>query len=469
MSDNPFDEDSDRTQVVRPNPGGARPAARPSPPAASFPQSPPRPTEAFGGGQAERVPQAAAALPADGAESIATGINPLVSAAGPLLALLGRLGRTLNQPNPSDLRERTLQQIQTFERAASAGGASREQVIRARYALCASLDDVSQATPWGGNGVWASRPLVTSFGEALRGYEGIQSGVGFFKLLDDVKNNPGTELPLLELMYLCLSLGFQGKFRVSDRPLAELDRVRQDLYTIISHHRAAAEAALSPHWEGLAIPYRPARATVPSWVLGAAAAFVIGGLFVWFSTTLNASSDDLFARELGAPQATMPQIARIAPIKPPPPPPPPKEPESLYIFLKPEIDQGLVVVLGDRSVPIVRIRNRGMFPSGSATVSPNYIRLLERIGEALKVEKGPVQVVGYTDNQPIKTVQFPSNYQLSAARAEAARSIIVRALGDPGRVVAEGRADADPIGSNATPEGRDDNRRIEVILRRLSQ
>jgi len=153
----------------------------------------------------------------------------------------------------------------------------------------------------------------------------------------------------------------------------------------------------------------------------------------------------------------------------PPPPPPVVEPESLSIFLKPEIDQGLVSVLGTRAVPIVRIRNRGLFPSGSAVVSSNFVRLLERIGEALKTERGPVQVIGYTDNQPIRTVQFPSNFQLSAARAEAARAIIVRALGDPGRVTAEGRADADPVSSNATPEGREDNRRIEVVLRRQFQ
>jgi type VI secretion system protein ImpK len=77
-----------------------------------------------------------------------------------------------------------------------------------------------------------------------------------------------------------------------------------------------------------------------------------------------------------------------------------------------------------------------------------------------------VQVIGYTDNQPIHTVQFPSNYQLSKSRAEAARDIIVRALGDPPRVTAEGRADADPIASNATAAGREQNRRIEVVLRR---
>jgi type VI secretion system protein ImpK len=200
--------------------------------------------------------------------------------------------------------------------------------------------------------------------------------------------------------------------------------------------------------------------------MGAGALAVIGGLFIWFSTGLNAASDDVFAQLLGAPLAHMPQIARPEPVRPPPPPPKPPPLDPLYVFLKPEIDQGLVTVLGDHAMPIVRIRNAGMFASGSATVAQSYVRLLERIGEALKVEKGPVTVDGYTDNQPIHTVQFPSNFQLSQSRADAARAIIVRALGDPGRVAAQGHADADPVASNASLAGRDQNRRIEVVLRR---
>jgi len=272
---------------------------------------------------------------------------------------------------------------------------------------------------------------------------------------------------VLELMYLCLSLGFQGRYRLSPRGPGELDRLREDLYTIITRQRQATDPALSPHWQGVQAPYTPARAIVPTWVMGAGALAVIGLLFVWFSTSLNAASDDIFAQLLDAPLRHMPQIIRAAPVHPPPPPPPQAiAPDPLYVFLKPEIDQGLVTVLGDHSMPIVRIRNAGMFASGSATVAQTYVRLLERIGEALKAEKGPVTVNGYTDNQPIHTVQFPSNFQLSQSRAEAARTIIVRALGDASRVTAQGHADADPIASNATPEGRDQNRRIEVVLRR---
>lgn len=472
MSDNPFDEDSDRT-VIRPMPGGrsSRPtAADPfAQPAAAdpFAESPPPPRRAAPAPAVSAAPaRMAAPMAMDDGEAITLGVNPLVAVAGPLLALIGRLARTYSQPDPADLRERTLLQIRAFEEGATQANIARDMVIKARYVLCASLDDIAQSTEWGRDGQWASRPLVASFREGLRGYEGIQAGVGFFRLLTDAMRSPGTELPLLELMYLCLSLGFLGELRVDARPMAALDRIRADLYTVISKQHQMPDPALSPHWQGENAPFKPPVGVVPVWVLGAAALTLIGGLFIWVSTSLNAASDAVFDRMLGAPLAHMPAIARSAPVRPPPPAPRVVEPEPLYVFLKAEIDQGLVTVLGDRAMPIVRIRNRGLFASGSATVAPGYVRLLERIGQALKAEKGPVQVVGYTDNQPIRTVQFPSNYQLSKTRADAAAAIIVRALNEQGRVVTEGRADADPVSSNETADGRDDNRRIEVVLRR---
>ncbi len=450
MSDNPFSEpdDADRT-VVRPVPGGTR--AEPSQPT-------PPPTSR----ESPAPSRAAAPIPAEGAETISFGLNPLIEAAAPLLQLLGRLRNTYTQPDPGELRERAIQQIRAFERTARDAGVPLDQLRPAHYALCASLDDVVQNAPWGSGGGWTSRGLVATFHEETR------AGERLFVLLDRLKTNPGNFLPVLELIYLCLSLGFQGQYRLSPRGPAELDRIREDLYTIVMRQRQAADPALSPHWQGAQAPYRPARFVLPSWVVGAGALAVIGALFVWFSTSLNAASDEVFAQMLGAPLAHMPQIVRAAPVRPPPPPPPAAAPDPLCAFLKPEVDQGLVTVICNHAMPIVRIRNAGMFASGSATVAPGYVRLLERIGEALKAEKGPVTVDGYTDNQPIHTVQFPSNFQLSQARAEAARAIIVRALGDPGRVVAQGHADANPVAPNTTPQGREQNRRIEVVLRRQS-
>jgi type VI secretion system protein ImpK len=267
-------------------------------------------------------------------------------------------------------------------------------------------------------------------------------------------------------MYLCLSLGFQGRYRLSPRGPGELERLREELYAVITRQRQATDPALSPHWQGVAAPYQPARTTVPAWVAGAAALAVVGALFAWFSTGLNAASDAVFARMLAAPPATVPLIARSAPVRPPPVLAA-TQADPLAAFLKPEIDQGLVSIVGDPpSMPIVRIRNAGMFASGRAEPSARFDPLLKRIGEALKSEKGRITVIGYTDDQPIHTIRFPSNYQLSAARAAAVGAIIAHALGEPGRISTEGRGQADPIASNAAPQGREENRRIEVVLDR---
>ena len=459
MSDNPFDEESDRT-VIRPVPGGGRSVRSP----VADPFKPPAPQRRDAGFAPETTGAGPGPMVAGEAEPIVLGVNPLVSAAAPFLALISRLSRTYSVPNATDLRGRTLQQIRTFERDAQGAGLARELVVRARYVLCASLDDVAQNTEWGRDGEWASQPLVAGFQDGVRGYEGIQSGVQFFRLLDEAKRSPGKDLPLLELMYLCLSLGFLGELRINPRPLAALDRVRQDLYAVIAGQRQGHEDALSPHWTGEAAPYRPPRAVLPVWVIGSAVLALLGGLFVWLSFGLNAASDDVAAQMRMAPPDHLPQIVRVGPVLPPvvpaSPPDQPDRADRLTGFLQPEVDRGLISIHGDGQRVIIRIRN--VFASGSAAVPSRAYALLERIGQALVAERGRVDVAGYTDNKPIRSVRFPSNYQLSAARAEAVALIIARALQAPERISATGHADANPIGSD------EDNRRIEVVLRRQS-
>lgn len=126
-------------------------------------------------------------------------------------------------------------------------------------------------------------------------------------------------------------------------------------------------------------------------------------------------------------------------------------------------------MVGTAAVPILRIDNRSLFSAGSASLQASAIPLLERTGAALKSEIGSVEVVGYTDNQAIHTVSFPSNFQLSLARAQAVRTVVGRAMGDPARLTAAGKADADPVASNATAEGREQNRRMEFVLHRQDQ
>ncbi len=437
MANNPFSEpeDSDRT-VIRPIPGGRRPAApapRPAPPRDLAPLT-------------------------GGAEPIAVGRTPLAIAAAPLLQLLSRLRNTASPPDAGDLRERAAKEVRRFEQRARDASVPMEQVRPAHYALCASLDDVVLNTPWGSAGAWAAQPLVATFHPEARG------DTRFFDLLRQMSETQGKFLPVIELMYQCMSLGYMGHTRTSP---AELDRVRERTYAILAVQQPATDPALSAHWQGVAAPYKPKRATLPIWVVASAGLAAVAGLFLWFSTGLNATSDDLYARMLAAQPAGMPQITRATLVQPLPPPPDPAEPgeaDRLRAALKPEIAQGLVAVLGTPTTLVLRIPDRGLFPSASATLQPGAKPLLARIGVVLKDAPGPVQVIGYTDDQPVHTVKFPSSFQLSAARAQAVRTVVAQGIGDARRVTAEGRAAADPVAPNKTPEGRTQNRRIDILL-----
>jgi type VI secretion system protein ImpK len=446
MSGNPFSEpdDSERT-IIRPLPGGRRSV----PPLERLPEL------------QHPSPSYPATPAADACDGMEIGVNPLIAAAAPLLQLLARLRNTFNQPDPADLLERAMRAMRSFEQRVRDLGIPIEQLRPAHYALCASLDDVALNTPWGSTGVWAARSLGSTF------HQEVIAGRRFFELLAQMRQNPGRFLPVIELMYLCISLGFQGQYRLSPRGPAELDRLREETYALIVRQRPPSVPDLSPHWQGVAVPFRPMRPMVPVWVAASAALAVIAGVFVWFSLSLNAASDELFARMLNVPPTRMPQLARAAPVEPPTAPMIPTG-DAFCAFLQPEVDRGLVTVICNPTTPIVRIRNRGMFAAGSAVVEPRFIPLIVRVGQALAGERGAIQVIGYTDNQPIHNLQFPSNFQLSVARAEAAKQILGNAFGDAARLSAEGRGEADPIATNSTLDGREQNRRIEIVLHRPS-
>ncbi len=360
------------------------------------------------------------------------------------------------------MRERALQDLRALERKAREAGIAMELLRPAHYALCASIDDAVLNTPWGAASGWSRQTLVSTF------HQGAYDTDQFFDQLRQMEKAPAKFLPVIELMYFCLSLGFMGRYRKA-RGDGELDQIRADAHTVIAAQRQAGEPELSRRWRGVAVPYRPTRHALPVWVALAGAVALCGGLLFWTSTSLNAASDGLQAQVLATPPVRMPQLMRAAVVQPLPPPPAPPEPtalDRLRTALQPDIDNRMVTLLGTAVTPIIRVADGDMFATGSADVRSASLPLLERIAAALRNESGSLRVIDYTDDQPIRTVRFPSNFQLSTARANAIRAVIGRDLGGSSRVSAEGRADADPIAPNTTAEGRQQNRRIEIVLNR---
>jgi type VI secretion system protein ImpK len=96
-------------------------------------------------------------------------------------------------------------------------------------------------------------------------------------------------------------------------------------------------------------------------------------------------------------------------------------------------------------------------------IAPAVRNLLPRIGDAMKPLGGTVLITGHTDNQPIRTLRYPSNWHLSQDRADAVKNELAKIL-DPKILKAEGKADAEPVAENDTPAGRAKNRRVELTL-----
>jgi chemotaxis protein MotB len=114
---------------------------------------------------------------------------------------------------------------------------------------------------------------------------------------------------------------------------------------------------------------------------------------------------------------------------------------------------------------VISLHEAGFFPSGSAEVRTASIPVLSLLAATLPA--GPLRVEGHTDNVPIHTAQFATNWELSTARATAiARLLLEHGPIDPVNLSAAGYAEFHPVASNATEDGRTQNRRVDIILLR---
>jgi type VI secretion system protein ImpK len=457
MSDNdPFaePEDTDKT-VIRPNPGGRRTGA-------TMPQVSPAEPMAAPAVDAVGIPAAAAAAPQaarkDGPqeiEMVLTGMNQMTACAAPLFSLISRIRNRAQHMDPDKLRSSVVAEVRAFENRALQAGVPAQTVKIARYALCATLDDVVLNTPWGGQSSWGLQSMVGTFHRETVG------GDRFYDLLARLEKEPNTNLDVLEFIYMCLSLGFEGRLRIEQGGSDKHLQIRQGLARIIRGQRGDVERDLSPHWEGEDKPFLALSAWRLLWIaLGTTAALLVLQ-FTSLSYVLSNQTERLIGQLSVIDSGPIAELQRRAP-----PPTPPDEVRLLKVtnFLQKEIDEGIVNVFQKGNTLVIRIAGSNMFGSGSDQLTDKFAEPIARVANALNDEPGPVIITGHSDNVPIKSSRFPSNMHLSLARAKAVMESMTKTLKDPARLSAEGRAEKEPIADNSTREGRAKNRRIEVVL-----
>ena len=258
-SNGPNDDDPLRdATVVRPRgvPAPAAPAPAPATPApAARPASAPaRPVAS----RADGAPPAAIG------DFLGAGLNTLVQAAGPLLLLSVQLRNSASQPDAARLREQVIAQVRQFESNAQAAGIPAQTITAARYVLCTTLDEAVMNTPWGGQSGWAAKSLLVVFhGESYGGEK-------FFLILDRLCADFSRHIDLIELMYICLTLGFGGRYQIEADGRAKLADIQDELYRRIKAQRPPAADELAPHWKGIEDRRNPLVRYVPLWVIVAA-------------------------------------------------------------------------------------------------------------------------------------------------------------------------------------------------------
>ena len=440
--DDPF-KPADAT-VMRPRPGAGRRGTPEAVPAAGPPTS-------------MRAPVSPAVRPEPIPEStfevLGTGLNPLVRAASPLLLLAGQLRGTLSGPEVGGLRRHALEEIRRFEQRARGASVTAEVVGAARYALCACLDEAVLSTPWGAQSEWAQQTLLVSLHREAWG------GEKFFDMLDKISQDPERHIDLMELQYLCIALGFAGKYHAMPQGDARLADVQQALYRQIRDFRGTPRPDLSLKWKGVEDRRNPLIRYVPWWVVGAAALAILAVTFGIYYARLGTAAGPVHQAlaQLGLEGFSSPGPAA------------PSSGPTIRQLLAPQEKEGSVSIEEDGAVTRVTLLGQNLFASGNATLNAGNEPTLSQIAAALDRVPGRVMVVGHTDNQPIQSLRYRDNFDLSRERAVSVATVLQKSMTRAGAIEWNGVGSTKPL---VTPEvtaaDRARNRRVEILHMRES-
>lgn len=208
--------------------------------------------------------------------------NPLVAAAADLLSDVVKLKQRKRCKDLIKLNQRLNNDIKVFERRTRLAGVEHYEVQTARYLLCTVVDEAVLTTEWGKQSDWPHRSLLSHFHNETSG------GEKFFLLVERVIKNPARHLHMLELMYLCLSLGFKGKYAMdASGGTVELEEIRDDLYRHIRQLRGDTPHELSPQWQGLLREHRTPARLVPWWLVALFTLISLATLYAGFAWVLK--------------------------------------------------------------------------------------------------------------------------------------------------------------------------------------
>jgi type VI secretion system protein ImpK len=256
----------------------------------------------------------------------------------------------------------------------------------------------------------------------------------------------------MELQYVCLTLGFNGKYGNVDRGSTRLAEIQTELFRRIREYRGVPAPELALHWRGMQDRRNPVIRYVPWWVVGAFALVVLAAAFIYYQTRLGELAAPVNARlaHIGLAQAPV-SAAPSAALR-------------LKQLLQDDEAAGVLRVEERGNQTVVTLMSSDLFGSGSAKLNPKYQATLERIARALNQVPGQIFVIGHTDDQALRSLKFQDNFELSRARATEVLKLLALTIDNAARMQSSGVGASEPrYQPPSLPENRARNRRVEIV------
>ena len=241
--------------------------------------------------------------------SINTCESPLLIELRGLLSLAAELQSKTKPTSSADLRQRVEHEIKRFEDRARQAGLDHRVVESASRLICALIDDIVLNTPWGADGHWRQYMLSGTI------HDNVAYDREVFRILDELRSQPSRNYDLLQLIYLCLTLGFEGHYRHSPAGQTTLSELRTELLALLGGNRRRRAFELSPDWQGVVQPYQPIDTYVPLWVIGVATLGVLGLIYTGFNLGLSPYRHQLDAVAANLPPTTQAELERVASVE----------------------------------------------------------------------------------------------------------------------------------------------------------
>ncbi|MCQ8880539.1 type VI secretion system protein TssL, long form [Pseudoalteromonas shioyasakiensis] len=372
--------------------------------------------------------------------------NELLDAANDSFSLIIFINQSSQIDSLAALKHRAIESIKRFETNLRAKSIELTVINNARYCLCAAIDEAVLNAKWSSL-EWAEESLLSTFHKETFG------GEYFFTLLDEALAHPEMNRNFLELQYHCLNLGFKGKFRVAASGESKLEDYRNRIYHILNQLDGPHSQFLTPSWKSRVAAGVELRNQIPLWVVISVLALIALVVYLFFNMRLNEQVDATAENLKSVHPLSSSQVEGNRS----------KQLDLLTQLLHTEIQRGIVSVEQQTDRIRITINNKSLFNSGEATLLPSFQPILEKLALSLEGTKGKILITGHTDDSPISTSQFPSNWHLSLARATQVANSMAKNTGLMGRLWPEGKGSAEPLVSN-TNSDKALNRRIEIDL-----